>query len=163
MPRAALALLWLLGGTAFLPLVWLGLVGTGRGFDQGLWKSNDALRSAEIWSPQTGRWSRTGDLPEPFWNHEAVLLKGGDVLVLAEGQAGLKAERWSPSSGAWSPAGVATFHSQLRLIALHDGRALVTGIGAASAPGEGVELFDPAQNGWRSLPGPGHGGVICAD
>jgi hypothetical protein len=91
-----------------------------------------------------------------------LLLKGGDVLALSTGQSGLVAVRWSPASGKWSAAGVAPFHPGFGLIALSDGRALVTGLAAATDPGDSLELFDPAQNAWRSIPGPGFGGVVCA-
>jgi hypothetical protein len=162
MPRAVLALFWLLGGAAFAPLIALCAIGIARGKSQDIWKQDDLLRSCEIWSPQAGRWTRTGDLPEPLAGHQMLLLKGGDVLAMSTEQSGLVAIRWSPASGNWSAVGVAPFHSSFRLIALRDGRALVTSLETAAAPGENLELFDPAQNGWRSIPGPGFGGVVCA-
>src|SRR5260221_775554 len=158
MRRSVFILLWLFGGAAFAPLLLFGAGRGGQAWKEGLWKRNDLLRSSEIWSPQTGRWTRSGDLPEAFAGHEAVLLRSGDVLAVDRQQRGLVAARWSSAGGLWSAAGGAAFHSRPRLIALPDGGALAAGLAAVAVPGGNAALFRPPQNAGRSLPRPGRGG-----
>jgi len=41
-----------------------------------------ALSTAEIYDPTSGTWSEAGAMKTPRWNHRAVLLPNGDVLVV---------------------------------------------------------------------------------
>ncbi len=41
-----------------------------------------ALSTAEIYDPTSGSWSEAGSMKTRRWNHRAVLLPNGDVLVV---------------------------------------------------------------------------------
>jgi hypothetical protein len=154
MRRAAL---WLIGGALCVPLAIAAFARAAKGLEGGVWKRNDVLRSAEIFSPASGRWSASGDLVEPIAGAEAVALASGDALAVTNSPRGLRAQRWSAKGGQWSSAGEIDYISRFRLIALRDGRALVANADTIGA-GE-VQLLEG--NGWRALPSPGHGAVAC--
>lgn len=64
------------------------------------------LGQAEIWSQDTQRFAPTGSMHEPRWDHAAVLLPSGSVLVVggqARGGAALgSTESFNPETGTWT-------------------------------------------------------------
>jgi serpin B len=117
------------------------------------------LASAEVFDPETGTWSRTGDLRTARTGARAVTLADGRVLLIGgDSLDGLgtvpSPEIYDPATGTWSVAGsLATPRAGFSLVALPDGGALVAG-GTAIAQGavEGViarvERLDPTTVRW---------------
>jgi hypothetical protein len=96
-----------------------------RSFLQG------ALAYAELYDPQTRRWSLTGSMCERRIGHSATRLRDGRVLV-AGGQAygwgwpSASAELYDPQTGIWRPtAPLNVARSSHEALLLHDGRVLV--------------------------------------
>ena len=125
-------------------------------------KQYRVLASAEIYDPETGTWSRTGDLSEAREDATAVTLADGRVLVV--GGTGpnsggdspfASAEIYDPAAGTWTAAGsLETPREGFSLVSLPDGGALVAG-GIAGATGTlsataSAERFDPRTLRWSS-------------
>ena len=115
---------------------------------------NRDLASAEIYDPETGTWSPTGDMSTARRGARAVTLADGRVLVVGASHGSLaSAEIYDPAAGAWSPAGsLAQARDDFALVALPDGGALVAGgavegsdIQQATAT---AERLDPATLRW---------------
>ena len=74
------------------------------------------VAEAEIYNPQTGRWSDAGALAVPRVNATATLLNDGSVLVVGGGSGdndvGVETERWTPTTTLSAPA-TADFGEQL--------------------------------------------------
>ena len=117
------------------------------------------LASAEIYDPEFGEWSRTGDLGAARTGAQAVTLADGRVLVVGgngdiEGSYPFAStEIYDPASGTWTPAGaLALPREDFALVALPDGGALVVGGisgGETAAVAASAERFDP-RTGWSS-------------
>ncbi|WP_224242475.1 kelch repeat-containing protein [Hyalangium gracile] len=115
-------------------------------------------RSAELYNPATGTWSRTADSLNTRRSATATLLPNGRVLFAGRGGAewdsGISSEVYDAASGAWTATGgmVAPrlFHTATLL---PDGRVLVTG-GASAEYGGAVlstaEVFDPTTGTWAA-------------
>lgn len=105
------------------------------------------LASSEIFDPQTGRFTTTGDMTEARHKHAAVRLPDGRVLVIAGADArdreGKKrtVEIYDPARGDFAVAG-RLHHARYKLadavVLLPNGRVLIAG--GARFP----EIFDPA-------------------
>jgi serine protease inhibitor len=141
-----------------------------------------SLASAEIYDPETGAWSRTGDMGAARRGARAVTLADGRVLVVGdtyEGNSLASAEIYDPASGEWTPAGtLAQRRDDFALVALPDGGALVAGgtffSEDAIVATATTERFDPMTSTWsasgtmltpaasRSAVVLGHGRVLVA-
>jgi hypothetical protein len=105
-------------------------------------------KTAEVFDPATDTFSPTGDMSVTRFNHSAIALNDGRVLVLG-GNGRNSAEVYDPSAGTFAPVGDMEVahglgHAAVKLL---DGRVLVVGGDAGSIqPSAVVEIFDPATN-----------------
>ena len=120
-------------------------------------RAGSTLRTAEIFSPQTGSFTAAASMADERSEHTMTVLPDGRVLVAGGraspgGTAYASAEIFDPSTGSWSPApamGEARFSHSAILLA--DGRVLVAG-GQTIGGGllDSAEIFDPATGSWSS-------------
>lgn len=130
-------------------------------------------QSAEIYDPQTVRWTRVAPMHDPRWLHTATLLSDGRVLVAggyaAPGVSGglggpgfpqipvlATAEIFSPATGTWQRVpDMQVSHAEHSALLLRDGRVLVAyGVGDGDEQSGvlslvALEWFDPAAQSWR--------------
>ncbi|HET9530533.1 MAG TPA: kelch repeat-containing protein, partial [Blastocatellia bacterium] len=131
------------------------LVAGGEGPENG----STSLDSAEIYDPDTGRWSPTGTMNAARNVHTATLLENGKVLI-ASGVSGPfasptllnSAELYDPDAGSWTLTGslgtARPFHTATRLA---NGKVLaVGGSNFTSVIYDTAELYDPATGLWSS-------------
>jgi len=125
--------------------------------------------SAEIYNPATGKWSATGNLKTSRYNHRAILLRNGKVLVRGgsgEGSVDV-AELYDPTTGTWTfiGTGTATPNPTLfgTLTLLPDDRVLAVGgyVSDFVPPDifnflsiDSAELYDPERATWTSARNP---------
>ena len=111
--------------------------------------------TAEVYDPATGQWRMTNPPNTSRYDHIAVQMANGKVLISggASGTFGLVAstEIYDPLTEIWTIVGnlnVARDNSQAVL--LHDGRVLITGGGAITLTGtaEVAEIYNPVTNLW---------------
>ncbi|MCE3555574.1 Kelch-like protein 17 [Pseudonocardia sp. RS11V-5] len=121
-----------------------------------------ALATAEVYAPTTGTWTGTDDLQVARWDHSAVALPDGSVLVaggtaVRSGQsvrALASVERWDPTTGKWtSVAPMTDARTGHPAVLLDNGHVLVVGgsvpTGRDSAADLAFcELYDPATDTW---------------
>jgi hypothetical protein len=116
------------------------------------------LQSAEIYDPQSGAFTPTGNMNDPRVDHTATLLDTGKVLVAGGyAQRGSRngvtstTELYDPQTGTFSIIAEMNFHRfKHSAVRLSDGRVLIAG-GIASYPDAPrpyttAEIYDPATN-----------------
>lgn len=128
-------------------------VGGARGLPDG----NRFLSTAELYDPQSGTWSYTGNLAVAREGHQAVLLNDGRVLV-GGGEGPWKvrsnvAEIYDPVSGTWSSAGATPWGwAYATLVVLKDGRVLLAGgVDSNATVYSSAAIYDPDNNKWASI------------
>ncbi|MGP3690085.1 Kelch repeat-containing protein [Streptomyces sp. IBSNAI002] len=135
-----------------------------------------ALRTAEIYHADTGKWTVATEMNDARTGHGAVLFKGGQVLVCG-GTAPVSGpadaalafcELYNPATKTWTPTGsMSARRSGHRTVRASDTTALVVGGALPGTPGDGTfdpyhaltaERFDLARGQWTPLPPlPGRG------
>ncbi|CAF5034708.1 unnamed protein product, partial [Rotaria sp. Silwood1] len=136
------------------------LVAGGNGYDANGYRSY--LSSSELYDPETGIWTKTGNMSAIRYDHTASVLANGKVLVAGgHGYDGYgswgplySSELYDPATGIWTKTGNMTvgrsYHTASVLV---NGKILV-------ASGDGYdgyyywgllnssELYDPATGIW---------------
>jgi Galactose oxidase, central domain len=112
------------------------------------------LRSAELYDPATGTFTRTGSMAAPRHMQAATLLPDGRVLIIGGRDARdidrRSAELYQPSNGAFTATGsMSTARGKHRdaVVLLQNGRVLVAGGGGL------MELYDPATGIFSTVAG----------
>ncbi|HVL99607.1 MAG TPA: carboxypeptidase regulatory-like domain-containing protein [Egibacteraceae bacterium] len=139
------------------------LTATGAGSN-----AQPVTSTAEIYDPDTGRWTRTGDLHTRRTLHTASLLPDGTVLV-AGGRTCDQAppaacnftfrtntaEIFDPSTGTWTVVGDLTERRHTTSAALlHDGTVIVPAGFSETGNSRTADIYDPATRTWRQTAGP---------
>jgi len=113
--------------------------------------------SCELYDPDTGRWSFTGELGIARRSASLTVLGDGRVLIAGGGHGPptndrflASAEIYDPQTATWSPAGdMATPREGHWAVRLLDGRVMV---GGGEQPGGGMattaEIYDPQTGRW---------------
>jgi hypothetical protein len=125
---------------------------------------NNSLSSAELYDPQTGKWTATGSMHTARWSATADLLPGDLVLVAggySENGAALDAEIYHPQSGTWTVTGslhiARAYETAEMATLLPSGQVLVAGSyegragDAVGNPGAAAELYSPRTGAWTQI------------
>jgi hypothetical protein len=124
----------------------------------GLGAGNRPINSAEIFHPDTGRWTFTGAMLAPRVGASAMLLTDGRALVVGgriDGQPARTLEIYDLARGRFEPAAgiLSAPRNGPALAVLEDGRVLIAGgSGPAGVVLDTTDVFDPLLD--RVLPGP---------
>lgn len=111
------------------------------------------VASAEIYDPVAGTFSPTGDMTVTRFNHSAIALEDGRVLVLG-GNGRSSAEVFDPTTGTFAPlANMEVVHGLgHQAVKLGDGRVLVLGGAVNVIDASAVaEIFDPGTNAFTRV------------
>jgi hypothetical protein len=121
-----------------------GGLGTGDGGPIG------RLAVAQIWDPSTGKFTATGSMNLPRYQHTATLLEDGRVLIvggadMSDGYDNLaSAELYDPATGKFTlTRSMAVGRARQTATLLPDGRVLIAG-GANTVALAEAEVYDPA-------------------
>jgi len=138
-----------------------GCNGSGYGCDAGSFEA--ALRSAELYNPATGTWTKTGSMKDGREDFTATLLKNGQVLA-AGGFNNCDddfcsdintAELFNPATGTWTQTGsMQGAREQQSATLLPNGEVLVAGglneggFCCSQFEYSTAELYSPATGTW---------------
>ena len=102
----------------------------------GFFDEIDSLGSAELYDPDTGVWSFTGNHNILRGYHSNTLLQNGKVLVLGSG-----GRLFDPGTGTWSSVGIRGGGDRHTATLLSDGKVLIVGFGGGES--SSAWLYDP--------------------
>jgi large repetitive protein len=127
------------------------LIVGGSGSSARTGRTARAGRSAEIWSPDTGRFEPAGDLTADLTandriGHTATLLQDGRVAVMGGTDTGgpgpTEVEVWDPATDCFTPSGsLSGWRWGHEAVLLDDGRVLLVGGVTMTSR---TEVWDPA-------------------
>jgi len=117
-----------------------------------LYPTNHYLSSAELYDPKTGRWEETGKMTIVRFDHGAVLLTNGNVLVVGGYDNNYheqsSAEIYDPNTGKWKPTtSMHNARSSCKASLNPDGTVLIF-MTPFNSPIEKCEKYDPATAMW---------------
>jgi hypothetical protein len=121
-------------------------------------------KTAEIYDPATGTWSQTASMPEQLYDHIAIRLTDGRVLMTGSG-GNPSSQIFDPSTDTWSQTGSLRLAvGDGRASLLRDGRVLLAGGQCANCidvATNRVQLYDPVSGTWSdaapmAIPRSGH-------
>jgi hypothetical protein len=107
------------------------------------------MTSAELYDPESGTWSPTGNMLKPHAGFAATLMRDGKVLVgdvddPAADSPVMGAEVYDPESETWAATGKMVTPDIGSAVLLRDGRVLVVHEFGSS------ELYDPDSGAWTT-------------
>ena len=111
------------------------------------------LNNAELFNPVSGTFTATGSMTQFRYEHAAVLLNDGQVLLTGgfNGNPVQDAELFDPTAGSFSQTGSMNFpRADHTVTLLNDGTVLVAGGFGDDTVTARAELFDPATNVFTS-------------
>ena len=128
-----------------------GSVLVAGGFSPG-GNGSPFLNSAELYNPNTNKWTLTAPMHVGRAGAMAVTLNNGEVLVTGGATNLTSCELYDPVSNTWTMTGNMTqgrFDHQIVL--LNDGRVLVVGGGGFGSPENNVtETYNPSTGTWKT-------------
>ena len=126
----------------------------------GVGAKGSALKSAEIYNPDTGHWSYTAHMHFARFDAAAVVLRHGRVLVAggagASGQPITRSEIYNPRTKTWKTTGrlnVPRSEAEYAIVLMPNYRVLLAGgyntLGTTETDVKTAEIYNPQTGKWK--------------